>query len=59
MASTLTRILLHITFSTKDRADLLTPEIEPNLFAYIGGICHNLDSPLLDINGTATTSTCS
>ena len=29
MASTLTRILLHIIFSTKNRAGLIAPELEP------------------------------
>ena len=39
MAQTLTRILVHIIFSTKDRRAWITPEIESALFAYIGGIC--------------------
>ncbi len=52
MASTLTRILLHITYSTKDREPLLAPEIEPTLYPYVGGICRRMQSPLLAMGGT-------
>ncbi len=53
MATTYTCMLLHVIFSTKDRAPLITPDIEPELYAYIGGICRNMGSVLLDANGTA------
>lgn len=52
MASTLTKILLHITYSTKSRAPRIPASIEPDLYAYIGGICRRMDSPLLAMNGT-------
>jgi len=39
-------------FSTKNREPLITPEIEPELFAYIGGILKNNESRLLDAGGT-------
>ncbi len=52
MASTLTKLLVHITFSTKNRAPLIPVDIEPELYAYIGGICRGADSPLLAMNGT-------
>ena len=51
MAQSLTRILVHIIFSTKLRANLIAPEIEPDLHAYLGGICRNHSSPLLCIGG--------
>jgi REP element-mobilizing transposase RayT len=51
MASTLTKILLHITFSTKDRHEVLPASIEPELFAYIGGICRRMESPVHAANG--------
>jgi len=51
MASTLTRLLVHITFSTKRREALIPEEIEPNLYAYIGGICRRMESPLLAMGG--------
>lgn len=53
MASTLTKLLVHIVFSTKHREPLIEPGVEADLHAYIGGICRNTDSPLLAINGTA------
>ncbi len=53
VASTLTRILIHIVFSTKNRGSMISQEIEPELYAYVGGICRRLGSPLLDMGGTA------
>jgi len=52
MASTLTKLLIHITFSTKQRAAMIPAPIEPNLYAYIGGICRRMESPLLAMHGT-------
>ncbi|MBS1790787.1 MAG: IS200/IS605 family transposase [Acidobacteria bacterium] len=52
MAQTLTSVLVHLVFSTKHRADLITPEIEPTLFAYIGGILHQEKSVLIASGGT-------
>jgi putative transposase len=43
MAQTLTSLLIHIIFSTKNRLRLITPEIEPDLFAYIGGILKTMN----------------
>jgi len=53
MAQTLTRLMVHIVFSTKDRVPLIAPEIEPDLFAYLGGICRAHDSPLVAAGGAA------
>lgn len=53
MAQTLTRLLIHAIFSTKNRANLIKPDIEQELFAYMGGICRNAGSPLLCAGGTA------
>jgi len=53
MASTLTRLLIHITFSTKNRIALIPEAIEPDLYAYIGGICRRMESPLLAMGGVA------
>jgi REP element-mobilizing transposase RayT len=51
MASTLTKLLIHVTFSTKSRAALIPEAIEPDLYAYIGGICRRMESPLLAMGG--------
>ena len=53
MASTLTKILLHITFSTKNRAAMIPESLEPELYAYVGGICRRMGSPLLAMGGTS------
>ena len=53
MAQTLTSLLVHLIFSTKNGAALITPAVEPELFAYIGGILKNNDSRLLDAGGTS------
>ncbi|MBY0311164.1 MAG: IS200/IS605 family transposase [Phycisphaerales bacterium] len=52
MASTLTKLLIHITFSTKNRIAIIPESIEPDLYSYIGGICRSMDSPLLAMGGT-------
>ena len=51
MASTLTKILIHITFSTKDRAPLIPEAREPDLYAYIGGVCRRMGSTLVAMGG--------
>ena len=48
MAQTLVSLMVHVIFSTKSREPLITPEIESELFAYIGGILKNHESRLLD-----------
>ncbi len=53
MAQTLVSLMVHVIFSTKNREQLMTPEIEPELFAYIGGILKNNESRLLDAGGTS------
>ncbi len=53
MAQTLVSLMVHVIFSTKNREKLITPGIEPELFAYIGGILKNNESRLLDAGGTS------
>jgi putative transposase len=52
MAQTLVSLLVHIIFSTKHRADLIEPEIESELFAYMAGIVNNNNSKLITAGGT-------
>ena len=51
MAQTYTSILLHIVFSTKGRSPIIRPDLQPDLFGYMGGIARNLESPILRIGG--------
>ena len=53
MSQTLVSLMAHVVFSTKNREPFITPEIEPELFAYVGGILNNHESRLLDAGGTA------
>jgi putative transposase len=53
MANTYTNLLYHIVFSTQDRRPCLTPEVRPDLYAYIGGILRNHGGILLAAGGTA------
>ncbi len=43
----------HLIWSTKDRRDLITEEIQSRLYAYMGGIVRNHQCSLLKIGGTA------
>ena len=52
MAQSLTKITVHIVFSTKNRQPILSTAIRNDLFAYIVGILNSLDCVTLSINGT-------
>jgi REP element-mobilizing transposase RayT len=51
MAQTLVSLLVHITFSTKDRIKIIEPDVEPDFLRYISGIVRNHKSKCLAING--------
>ena len=53
MAQTLFQSYFHIVFSTKNRFGFIQPEIEDELFAYMGGIVRNFDGKLLTAGGTS------
>jgi putative transposase len=53
MPQSLVKILVHIVFSTKNRADLIKPESENELYGYIHGIVENNTSKLIIANGTS------
>lgn len=52
MPQSLVKILIHAVFSTKNRADLIKPAIENELYGYINGIVENNRSKLILANGT-------
>jgi REP element-mobilizing transposase RayT len=51
MSQSFTNLLYHIIFSTKDRRRIITPEYQPQLYEYIGGIIRGLGGISLAING--------
>jgi putative transposase len=53
MAHTFTKNHLHAVFSTKQRANLISKEIEERLWQYLTGICRNIDVLLFAVGGTA------
>jgi len=53
MPQSLSSILIHLIFSTKNREPLLTAEIESELYPYLATIFNALKSPALIINGTS------
>ena len=52
MPQSLVKILVHIVFSTKNRADLIVPDIETSLYSYISGILNGNNAKLIIANGT-------
>ena len=53
MPQSLSSILIHLIFSTKNREPLLTPEIDAELYPYMASTFKALKSPALIINGTS------
>lgn len=51
MPQTYTQILLHIVFSTKDRAATITPQIREPLYPYMGGIVRHEGGVLHVVGG--------
>jgi putative transposase len=51
MSQSLVKIYVHIVFSTKNRAHLITPSIEDKLHGYLAGICHELECHAIQIGG--------
>lgn len=53
MPQSLSKVLVHLIFSTKHREPLISPEVRPRLHAYLVGILANLKSPSLQTGGVA------
>lgn len=53
MPQSLSKNLVHLIYSTKNREPLLHSEIRHDLFAYQSGILNQLESPALVIGGVA------
>jgi REP element-mobilizing transposase RayT len=52
MPQSLAQIYLHIVFSTKHRTPwLIDKALQSELHRYLGGICHNLQTPALSVGG--------
>lgn len=53
MPQSLSRVYLHVIFSTKDREKDLMPKIRDKLHSYIGGTLNDLDCQSIAIGGMA------
>ena len=53
MAQSLSAILIHLVFSTKNRKPFITPEVETELHPYMAKVFRELKSPSLTIDGTS------
>jgi putative transposase len=53
MPQSLSSILIHLVFSTKNREPFITADIESDLHDYLGGIFRRCECPSLLIGGTA------
>jgi putative transposase len=51
MPQSLSLVLLHVVFSTKDRTPFLTPALRPKLHAYIATVTRNLDCDCFLVGG--------
>jgi len=53
MAQSLSRVIVHIVFSTKDREPFLDSAVRPRMHAYLATICRDLGAELVHVGGVA------
>jgi REP element-mobilizing transposase RayT len=53
MPQSLSRVILHIIFSTKNREPWLDSNVRPRMHAYLATICRDLDADLVQVGGVA------
>ena len=53
MAQSLSKILLHLVFSTKQREPWIVPEIRPALHAYLAGAVRSFNAEAYRVGGVA------
>ncbi len=51
MPQSLSKVYVHITFSTKNRKKLIDDEIKSSLFEYLGGVCKGLECNPIQVGG--------
>ncbi len=52
MTQSFSNLLIHLVFSTKYRAPLISADIEPELYLLAKSISRNMNAPVLEIGGT-------
>jgi REP element-mobilizing transposase RayT len=53
MPQSLSKVILHIVFSTKDREPWLDLAVRPRMHAYVATICRDLGGELVSVGGVA------
>jgi putative transposase len=53
MPQSLSNVILHIIFGTKDREPWLYPDVRPRIRAYLATVCRDLGAKLVRIGGVA------
>ena len=51
MGQSLVKNYVHLVFSTKYRQHFIHPPVEAELHRYLGGICNNLECPVIIVGG--------
>ena len=53
MPQSLSKVILHIIFSTKNREAWLDSDVRPRMHAYLATVCRNLGAELVRVGGVA------
>jgi putative transposase len=53
MPQSLSRVILHIIFSTKNRGPCLDSDVRPRMHGYLATICRDLGAELMHVGGVA------
>jgi len=53
MPQSLSQVILHVVFSTKDRRPWLDPAIRPRMHAYLATVCRDCGCPAYRVGGAA------
>ena len=53
MPQSLSQVILHLIFSTKNRAPWLDTDVRPRMHAYLATICRDLDAEAFRVGGVA------
>ena len=51
MGQSIAKNYIHIIFSTKNRAELIVPPFEDEIYSYLGGICNSLECQSIKVGG--------
>ena len=53
MPQSLSKVIIHIIFSTKERAAWLDRDVRPRMHAYVATVCRDLNAEVLRVGGVA------